>query len=124
MLILGIIEYFFVKNSVNNYLEAKTIGIFTAIAFIVVFFYTYTGILGMSFIIVDILTFIASIILGEYVTYRLLITTNQSTRLTKVLSTIILVFLFLSFIIFTYNPPKVNLFRDPSVIIEEFNNNF
>ena len=113
MLILGIIEYFVVKKESNNYIEAKTIGIFTAICFIIVFFYTYTGILGTNFFVIDILTFILSIIIGEYVTYKLMTIENQSTTLSKVLSIGILIFLLLCFIIFTYNQPKVNLFKDP-----------
>lgn len=114
MLILGIIEYLLIKKEANNYIEAKTIGIFTAICFIIVFFYTYTGILGTNFFIIDILTFISSIILGEYVAYKLMTTQKQSTTLSKILSIGIIIFLLLCFIIFTYNPPKVNLFKDPT----------
>ena len=36
MLLMAIIEYFLVKNIANNYIEAKTIGIFIAISFIVI----------------------------------------------------------------------------------------
>ena len=114
MLLLAIIEYFFIKKEANNYIEAKTIGIFTSICFIIIFFYTYTGILGVNFAIIDILTFIISIILGEYVAYKLMIRKNESTKLSKILSTLIIIFFLLSFIIFTYNPPKVNLFKDPT----------
>ena len=112
MLIAMIIEYFFVKKDVNNYIEAKTIGIFTAIFFIIVSFYTYSGVIGTSVIVIDILIFIVSIILGEYVAYRLMKRENESTVLTTSLSIIILLFLLLCFIIFTYIPPEVNLFRD------------
>lgn len=112
MLIAMIIEYFFVKQDVNNYIEAKTIGIFTAIFFIIVSFYTYSGVIGTSVIVIDILIFIISIILGEYVAYRLMKRENESTVLTTSLSIIILLFLLLCFIIFTYIPPEVNLFRD------------
>ena len=112
MLIAMIIEYFFIKKDVNNYIEAKTIGIFTAIFFIIVSFYTYSGIIGTSIIIIDILIFIISIILGEYVAYRLMKRDDESTVLTTSLSIIILLFLLLCFIIFTYIPPEVNLFRD------------
>ena len=112
MLIAMIIEYFFVKKDVNNYIEAKTIGIFTAIFFIIVSFYTYSGIIGTSVIVIDILIFIISIILGEYVAYRLMKRKDESTVLTTSLSIIILLFLLLCFIIFTYVPPEVNLFRD------------
>ena len=113
MLILGIIEYFFVKNIWNNYIEAKTIGIFLAISFIVVAFFTYTGILGVDILILDILIFIISIILGETISYKLMKRENESNNKTKVLAGIILIFLLFSFIICTFNPPKVNLFRDP-----------
>lgn len=113
MLILGIIEYFFVKNISNNYIEAKTIGIFLAISFIVIAFFTYTGILGVDILILDILIFIISIILGETISYKLMKRENESNNKTKVLAGIILIFLLFSFIICTFNPPKVNLFRDP-----------
>ena len=112
MLIAMIIEYFFVKKDVNNYIEAKTIGIFTAIFFIIASFYTYSGIIGTSIITIDILIFIISIILGEYVAYRLMKRKDETTVLTTSLSIIILLFLLLCFIIFTYIPPEVNLFRD------------
>ena len=112
MLIAAIVEYFFVKDVSNNYVEAKTIGIFTAICFIIVSFFTYSGIIGTSIIVIDILIFIISIILGEYVAYRLMKRENESTVTTECLSIIILVFLLLCFIIFTYLPPEVNLFRD------------
>ena len=112
MLIAAIIEYFFVKNIANNYVEAKTIGIFTAISFIVVAFFTYSGIIGTSIIEIDILLFIISIILGEYVAYKLMKRNDESTVATTSLSIIILAFLLLCFVIFTYLPPEVNLFRD------------
>ena len=112
MLILGVIEYYFVKNIANNYIEAKAIGIFTAINFIVISFFTYTGIIGTNFFIIDILIFIISIILGEWTSYKLMKRKNESTIQTKILAGGILIFLLSCFIIFTYVTPQVNLFRD------------
>lgn len=112
MLLMAIIEYPFIKNLVNNYIEAKTIGIFVAMSFIVVSFFTYTGIIGTSFLIIDILIFIASIILGELVSYRLMIRKNESTICSKILASIIIIFLLICFIVCTYNTPQVNLFKD------------
>ena len=112
MLIAAIIEYFFVKDVSKNYVEAKTIGIFTTISFIIVAFFTYSGIIGTSLIVIDILIFILSLILGEYVAYRLMKRKDESTVATEVLAIIILTLLFIFFIIFTYLPPEVNLFRD------------
>ena len=117
MLILAIVEYFVVKKEANNYIEAKSLGIFLAIAFIIVFYYTYTGIIGKTFFIIDILTFIISIILGEWVSYKLMIRKSESTTLSKILSSAIIFYFLISFILFTYNPPNLNLFKDPTQIM-------
>ena len=117
MLIIAIVEYFVVKKDANNYIEAKSLGIFLAIAFIIVFYYTYTGIIGKTFFIIDILTFIISIILGEWVSYKLMIRKSESTTLSKILSSAIIFYFLISFILFTYNPPNINLFKDPTQIM-------
>ena len=117
MLILAIVEYFVVKKEANNYIEAKSLGIFLAIAFIIVFYYTYTGIIGKTFFIIDILTFIISIILGEWVSYKLMIRKSESTTLSKILSSAIIFYFLISLILFTYNPPNINLFKDPTQIM-------
>lgn len=114
MFLAAIVQYFLVKNNVNNYIEAKTIGIFVAISFITVFFFTYTGILGTNFFLVDVLTFIASIILGELIAYKLMTRENESNKQSKILSAIISIFLLICFIVCTYYPPQVNFFRDPT----------
>ena len=98
MLILAIVEYFVVKKEANNYIEAKSLGIFLAKAFIIVFYYTYTGIIGKTFFIIDILTFIISIILGEWVSYKLMIRKSESTTLSKILSSAIIFYFLISFI--------------------------
>ena len=112
MLLMAIIEYFFVKKIVNNYIEAKTIGIFTAMGLIVISFFTYTGIIGTNFFIIDIIIFILSIIFGEGISYRLMKRKNESTIQSKILASLITVFLLICFIVCTYYTPKVNLFRD------------
>lgn len=113
MLIAGIIEYFFVNKIANNYIEAKTIGIFSAILFIVVAFYTYTGILGTDFTIINILIFAVSILIGEWISYKLMKRRDESNIKTKILASAIILFFLICFIIFTYQTPKVNLFKDP-----------
>ena len=123
MLILAIIEYFYLGKKVNNYIEAKTIGIFTSIFFIVVFYYTYTGIIGTNFLTIDILTFIISIILGEYIAYKLMNIEEQSNKTSKILSAFIIIVLFTSFLVFTYKAPKVNLFKDETKSINTDNQN-
>ena len=117
MLLMAIIEYFYVQKITNNYLEAKTIGIFSAMSFIVVTFYTYTGIVGTNFSLINILIFIISIILGEWIAYKFMTREDESTTLSKILSIAILVFFIICFTVFTYNPPVANIFRDYGCIL-------
>lgn len=112
MLLMAIIEYFVVKKIANNYIEAKTIGIFSSISFIVVSFFTYTGIIGTNFLLIDILIFIISIVLGEWISYKLMKRKNESTKQSKILASIIIIFLLICFITCTYYTPEVNFFRD------------
>ncbi|MBR3720494.1 MAG: hypothetical protein IKN09_01980 [Clostridia bacterium] len=109
MLITTIIGFFKFKN-VPNFLCSKMIGIVTALGFITSFFYTYTGILGKNLAIIDILSFMFSVILGEYVSYKKIMSDFKGNTLVCIL---ILVVLSFCFIIFTYNPPKIQLFQDP-----------
>lgn len=110
MFITTNIGYYFFKNSVPNFFCSRAIGILVAISFIVVFFFTYTGILGSNFAILDISSFIFAIILGEYVSFKKII--NKKSCNKRILG-LIIGFLFIAFIIFTFIPPKINLFKDP-----------
>ena len=110
MLITLIVGYFVFKYSFPNYICSKLIGILIAMSFTVIFFYTYTGIIGTNFAFVNILSFVIAVILGEYVTYKL--TLNNFTC-NRYLYTIILILLIFAFLIFTFNSPKIDLFKDP-----------
>ena len=114
MLITTIIGYFYLKpkEEYKNFLCAKTIGILSALAFVVVFFYTYTGIIGTNFAILDIGSFFVGVFLGEYMVYKL---TNKISGCKNCLAAFILIVLFICFIVFTYNAPQIGLFRDPLI---------
>lgn len=110
MLITLIVGFFIFKNQFPNYICAKTIGIITAMLFTVIFFYTYTGVIGTNYDFLNITTFFIAVILGEYITYKL--TLNNFTC-NRYLYTIILILLTFAFLIFTFNPPKIDLFKAP-----------
>lgn len=111
MLLMAIIGYFIIGKRSNNYWSAQALGILTAMVFTIVFFYTYTGIIGTNFAWLNIATFIVAIIFGGFVTYKLLISEKKYNA--EIVSIIFLVILFLSFILYTYNPPQIQLFQDP-----------
>ncbi len=75
-----------------------------------IFFYTYTGILGRNIAIIDILTFIFAVILGEFVCYKQIISSKTCSNHVAI---IILAVLLFAFIRFTYSTPRIQLFQDP-----------
>lgn len=110
MLLTIIIGYFYLGKSTPNFLCAKTLGLITSILFIIVFFYTYSGIIGESITFIDIASFFIAVILGEYLSFKLMASNFECNNR---LSVFILIILLLSFIVFTYFTPELGLFKDP-----------
>lgn len=112
MLITTIIGYFYIGKKVPDFLCAKTCGIVVSMLFVIVFFYTYTGVLGRNFALLDIGSFFVAVLLGEYVAYTIIISVNTNFKCNKNWAIIILTLLFMSFVIFTYVTPQIGLFKD------------
>lgn len=110
MLITTIVGYFIIGKANPNFLCAKLAGIITTMIFITTFFYTYTGIIGTDYSLLNILSFIIGVILGEYKAFRKIL---KDKACNKTITIIILILLTISFIYFTFNPPKINYFKDP-----------
>lgn len=113
MLCITIIGVFLIGKKVPNILCAKTIGIVTSIIFVIVFFYTYTGVIGRNFSVLDIGSFFVAVIIGEYIAYKIMTYDNLKIKCNKNLSIIILILLLCAFVLFTYYTPHIGLFRDP-----------
>ena len=110
MLISGIIGYFIFKDNFPSFLCNKALGIFITLSFTVIFFYTYTGIIGTNYAVINILSFVIAILLGDFITYIL---TLNNMSCNKSIYLAILIILTFIFILFTFKPPKINLFKDP-----------
>ena len=111
MFFISIIGYFKIGRKLCNYWYAQMYGIVFALIFVVVFFYTYTGIIGRSFFLLDIASFIIGILLGEYIVYKML-KQKEMCKL-EALSIITSIIILLCFLIFTIYPPILPLFEDP-----------
>lgn len=111
MLLMAVIGYLVIGKRSYNYWMAQVIGIITAMAFIVIFFYTYTGIIGTNFAILNIGSFIVAICLGGYIAFKIL--SSPEMHDSEFISIFFLIILFLSFVLYTFNPPSISLFRDP-----------
>ena len=110
MLITTIIGYFIKGKEIPNYLCSKVLGIIFSMCFIVIFFYTYTGIIGTNFAIIDISSFFIAVILGQYISYKKMKSMNSCNIIIPIITLLILYFCFL---IFTFAPPHIALFKDP-----------
>lgn len=111
MLISTIIGYILFNKKYNNYLCSKTKGIITGLSFIVIFFYTYTGILGTNYPIIDISSFFLAGALGQYKSYKNIINNKPCNNAAAL---IILITLLLMFIIFTFYQPNIGIFIPPN----------
>lgn len=98
------------KKEYINVICYKTKSLIIALLSIVIFFYTYTGILGHHIALIDISSFIIAVILCQYYVYKQ-IKNNKKCNINIALC--IHIVLLLAFIIFTFYPPKINLFKDP-----------
>lgn len=110
MLITTIIGYFYLGKSTPSFLCARVLAIISSIIFTIIFFYTYTGILGTNIAILNIATFYIATIIGECISYKIML---SNFKCNNKIFLIILCLLFLFLIIFTYFPPKIGLFEDP-----------
>ena len=110
MMLTILIGYFYLGHNSCNFLCSKTIGILVAMVAIVTFFYTYTGVLGKNIPVIDISSFYISTLIGEFIAYLLMINKYKCNNL---IASIILIIIFISFIIFTYNTPNLGIFKDP-----------
>ena len=111
MALMAIIGGFTINKQYKNYWLGQVAGIITAMLFVVIFFYTYTGIIGKNIAILDIGSFVVGIILGEFVVYKII--QNKTEYKAEIPSILLIIVIFLSFIIFTIYPPILPLFEDP-----------
>lgn len=87
-------------------------GILTGTLLIPIIYYAYTYILGRNFFILDIGTFILSVLIAFWLSYRLTLSCKL-TPYTFLLYGLLCIF-FASFLVFTYYPPGLEIFEDPT----------
>lgn len=111
-LIWSIAEYFLLKKP-KGVFAAKFTGVIIGMAAIVIFFYTYTGVLGKSIEFLNILSFFIGVS-AAFITDYLII---KSEKFSNIKSDTICIgaFIFIGavFVIFTVAPPFLPIFKDP-----------
>ncbi len=108
----ALIEYPFLKQETNNFLVAKSAGLFTMPVMITILFYGYTSMTGIHLLWADVIIFILSIISGQWISLRILTKTEKMKPITKNFAIAGLVIMVLAFSLLSYFPPKNFLFAD------------
>ncbi len=114
--IFALVENYFTGKSYQNFLQIKCIGILSGLSFIPIFFYTYTGVLGVIADWFNITIFFLSVFLMFFLETQLL-KKNSSLNFSEKTASVILMILTFAFIIFTFLPPKIPLFQDPDEMV-------
>jgi hypothetical protein len=111
-LLYAAIEYRLVKNYANNFIIAKTAGLYVMPVSIIVLFYSYTTITGSESLIADIMIFIGAVALGQLTSYRIL--TRPRLRNSYHISALVgVISLGVVYAVFTFYPPQLPMFLNP-----------
>ncbi len=108
--LFSLIEFFAYGKNVKDFFAIKMCSLFCSLMFLVVFFYTYSGILGFSLPALDIGLFFVSAFLNQYISYRLLTSSGSGDNSDSFRGFIVLMLLAVCFIIWTYSPPMLGIF--------------
>lgn len=111
MLLLTIWDLFTSYRNNLNFLPARTIGALSGLIFVIVFYYTITGIIGADIAWINILIFLLAIAFAFWVEKRIC---NSCTHLSIKLAIAIWVILLILFIVFTIAPPALGIFTPPT----------
>ena len=111
MLVLTLWDMF--TNQKNNlcFLPARTLGTLAGMAFIVIVYYTVTGILGFQTAFLNILIYLLGVLVVFLVEKKL---QHRCNTISVKLSIVIWIFFILLFIIFTIAPPALGIFTPPA----------
>ncbi|MDO4542166.1 MAG: DUF6512 family protein [Bacillota bacterium] len=112
--LLGIASLISRKKSAGLYVYAKGAGAVIGSFSVIIIFYTYTGIIGRHFLVLDIITFVIAVFIGFYIYYGLVTEKIRSPKNALIKGLIIFCLTFLLFLWSTFDPPHINLFMDPT----------
>lgn len=111
MLVLTLWDLFTTQRNNLCFLPARTLGILAGLAFIVITFYTITGILGFNLAWINILIYLLGVAVTFWVERKLC---KHGNTISVKLAIAILILFIILFIVFTIAPPALGLFIPPA----------
>ncbi len=108
----ALLEYLTIRRLTHNFWPGKGFGLFAMPVTIAALFYGYQLVLGRDYFVADILTFVAAVVLGQWLSYRLLTAAPFGPAL-RLAGVALLLLLVVAFALLSYFPPRIFLFEDP-----------
>ncbi|GMQ60717.1 hypothetical protein AN1V17_51190 [Vallitalea sediminicola] len=113
VILVSIIEYFFIRYDVNNYVFAKAISALVFIATTYLLIYLYELIFGEGEMALHVVTYIVGAFVGQLISYLILRRSNSSkSKCKNLIGYYIFLFVFLIITLFTFRPLQCDFFRD------------
>ncbi|MBR4116633.1 MAG: hypothetical protein IKK65_00935 [Clostridia bacterium] len=112
-IIFSVIEYFFVKKEINNYVISVAVSVVVGMLSIIVLFNTYTGFLGYSIDFLNILIYYIALVIMLIIKNKIIVNGKFSGQNSSLFGMLICFIITLFFIFFTYNPPSLAVFTPP-----------
>ncbi|GAB6139268.1 DUF6512 family protein [Halanaerobaculum tunisiense] len=111
LVFFSLIEYPAIKDKVKNYFWGKTLGVLALEVFIILFFYTYTAIIGEHILWLDIASYVVGSIICQIINYNII--SRKKPRFNDRLGLICFIGFGGLLILFTFFPPHLPIFKDP-----------
>lgn len=103
-------EYFGYGRRITDFFAVKMSALFCAMCTVVIFFYTYSGVLGFNLLAADVFSFFAAVLIYTYISLRLISGTGSGDRGDNIRGLAVLLLFALCFVFWTYNPPELGIF--------------
>ena len=111
-LVFSIIQYSFFGKS-KSLAFSKAIGVTVGMATILAIFYTYSGIIGKNIDTINILSFFIGVSVAFLVDSKMQKSSTFDDLYYNVIGISLFVLLTIMFVLFTFAPPLIPLFKDP-----------
>ena len=112
--IWSLVEAVALRSSRQSVLMARALGLLVGLVTIPTVYYTYTGALGVSSMIVDVVLFQAAVLLGALVSWRVLAKNKLTGPIWGAVGLLLLLGVAALFVWWTYAPPVLPIFIDPT----------
>lgn len=114
VLLFTVGQWFFTEKKNSGFLISRSVSLMAGLFFIICAFYTVSGIVGISDMpVVNISIFVIAVIITFLLTEVILKKFYIAPKYSNLIAAIILAIFIVLFIVWTYDPPSIGLFKEP-----------